>query len=227
VEYKKFAGIRCEIQITSILRHAWSEIEHEWYDLREAYPESVKRRFYRIAALLEIAESEFLDIRKSRTRYQRSVAVMVEAKVPDVPVDAVSIRSFIEQEPLVTTIDASIALALRTKVLPQTTEGYFERIARAAELAGMTKVKDIHDALEKYAAAIPQFAIRCRQDFWPQSGLQISKGISIYQLSLLLVSLRGTDAVMEFFKAFKSTPNWDLARQVAIASEAVANARAE
>src|ERR1700693_3654848 len=32
VEYKKFADIRCEIQITSILRHAWSEIEHEWYD---------------------------------------------------------------------------------------------------------------------------------------------------------------------------------------------------
>ena len=36
VEYKKFAGVRVEIQITSILRHAWSEIEHEWYDLKEA-----------------------------------------------------------------------------------------------------------------------------------------------------------------------------------------------
>jgi putative GTP pyrophosphokinase len=30
VEYKKFAGICCEIQITSILRHAWAEIEHDW-----------------------------------------------------------------------------------------------------------------------------------------------------------------------------------------------------
>lgn len=28
-EYKKFAGLKCEIQVTSILNHAWSEIEHD------------------------------------------------------------------------------------------------------------------------------------------------------------------------------------------------------
>ena len=64
VEYKQFADVCCEIQITSILRHAWAEIEHEWYDLKEAYPGNIKRRFYRTAALLELAESEFLEIRK-------------------------------------------------------------------------------------------------------------------------------------------------------------------
>jgi len=101
VEYKRFAGIRCEIQMTSILRHAWSEIEHEWYDLKTEYPRNIKRRFYRLAALLEIAESEFLDLRNSRTQYERSVAVRVEAQVPDLPIDSVSMRSLIEQEPLV------------------------------------------------------------------------------------------------------------------------------
>lgn len=28
-EYKKFEGLKCEIQVTSILKHAWSEIEHD------------------------------------------------------------------------------------------------------------------------------------------------------------------------------------------------------
>jgi ppGpp synthetase/RelA/SpoT-type nucleotidyltranferase len=28
-EYSKFDGLKCEIQLTSILRHAWSEIEHD------------------------------------------------------------------------------------------------------------------------------------------------------------------------------------------------------
>lgn len=28
-EYRKFAGLKCEIQVTSILNHAWSEIEHD------------------------------------------------------------------------------------------------------------------------------------------------------------------------------------------------------
>src|ERR1700693_1833868 len=86
VEYKKYAGIRWEIQITSILRHAWSELEHEWYDLKGAYPKDVKRRFYRIAALLELAESEFQDIRKQRTAYERSVAVRGEGGGPAAPV---------------------------------------------------------------------------------------------------------------------------------------------
>src|ERR1035441_7541149 len=112
VEYKRFAGIRCEIQITSILRHAWSELEHEWYDLKDAYPKDVKRRFYRIAALLELAESEFQDIRKQRTAYERSVAVRVEAKEPDIPVDAVSMRQFIEREAIVSEMDKSIAAIL-------------------------------------------------------------------------------------------------------------------
>src|SRR5258708_15617294 len=33
VQFKKYANICFEIQITSVLRHAWSEIEHPWYDL--------------------------------------------------------------------------------------------------------------------------------------------------------------------------------------------------
>ena len=40
VEYKRFAGSCCEIQITSILSHAWSEMEHEWYDLKDARTKS-------------------------------------------------------------------------------------------------------------------------------------------------------------------------------------------
>ncbi len=62
VKYKKFVGVCCEIQVTSILRHAWSEIEHDWYDMKDAVPDSIKRRFYRIAALLEVAETEFLGV---------------------------------------------------------------------------------------------------------------------------------------------------------------------
>jgi GTP pyrophosphokinase len=51
VEYKRFSAVRCEVQITSVLRHAWSEIEHEWYDLKDAYPKNIKRRFYRLGKL--------------------------------------------------------------------------------------------------------------------------------------------------------------------------------
>ena len=29
-EYKKFRKLKCEVQLTSILDHAWAEIEHDW-----------------------------------------------------------------------------------------------------------------------------------------------------------------------------------------------------
>jgi ppGpp synthetase/RelA/SpoT-type nucleotidyltranferase len=29
-EYKKFKGLRCEIQLLSIFNHVWAELEHDW-----------------------------------------------------------------------------------------------------------------------------------------------------------------------------------------------------
>ena len=72
----------------------------------------MKRRFSIIAALFELAGREFVDIRKSKAQYERAVALQVEAGVPDIAVDAVSLRTFIEQEPLVKEIDAAVASAL-------------------------------------------------------------------------------------------------------------------
>ena len=53
-----------EIQIRSVLEHAWAEIEHEVvYKSGIEYPASVKRRFARIAGAIEILEDEFVALR--------------------------------------------------------------------------------------------------------------------------------------------------------------------
>jgi ppGpp synthetase/RelA/SpoT-type nucleotidyltranferase len=201
VEYKRFAGIRCEIQITSILRHAWSELEHEWYDLKDAYPKDVKRRFYRIAALLELAESEFQDIRKQRTAYERSVAVRVEAKVPDVPVDAVSLRPFIEREHIVGELDKSLTSTLGLGLTAELPDNAVEVRAAAATSAGITNLQDLGHALQKYRNAVPEFVTRCRKEAWPQplaSTPPSFPGVCIYLLALFLVSRQGKDKLAEF-----------------------------
>lgn len=223
VEYKKFSGVRCEIQITSVLRHAWSEIEHEWYDLKEAYPKDVKRRFYRLAALLELAESEFLDLRKSKAQYERSVAVQVEAKVPDLPVDAVSLSSFVGQDSLVAEIDRSIALLWGTGVSDVFPGRLAELAAGVARTAGLTKLQDVRDSLIRYRAAVLEYVSRCRK-FWPEppSPAPIAKGVCIINLAMMLISVRGVDAVLAAQKPFGSLANWDIAQQVSVAREVVA-----
>src|SRR5208283_4690096 len=98
VEYKRFSGVVCEIQSTSVLTHAWSEIEHEWYDLKDGYPREIKRRFSRLIALLEVAEAEFIEIRKLRKQTENSVGILVEALILDLLLDQVSIRSLVEKD---------------------------------------------------------------------------------------------------------------------------------
>jgi|SRR5579864_2047191 len=228
IEYKQFAGITCEIQITSILGHAWSEIEHEWYDLRDAYPKDVKRRFSVIAALFELAGREFVDIRKRRAEYGKVVALQVEANVPDIPVNAVSLRSFIEQDALVLQIDRALASALGMTLGGEITDNTLEFRSKAVLSAGLTKVQDVRAALEKYQKAIPTFALRCKRDVWPNSphSPTTDRGICLYQLGSLLAAGQGEEKIRAFYKALGfGVPNWDISRQKDIAREVLASVR--
>ena len=223
VEYKKFGDVQGEIQITSILRHAWSEIEHEWYDLKDGYPPHVKKRFSRLAALLDLAESEFLDIRKVRAEYERSVAVRVEANVPDLAVDKVSIKTFISQEPIVLEIDAALATLRNRPVSSELSDLQAELRASDAVYIGFTTLQILRDALKKYRVELPEFADRCLNEVWPRSGVAGSfpKGHSIFYLALFLMSIKGRDALSTYIKdLYKiSEPDFDLDLQVAIATE--------
>src|SRR5260370_2859651 len=60
-EYRVFAGLRIEIQVRSVLQHAWAEIEHGLgYKRQSGVPASITRRSSRIARLLELADAEFV-----------------------------------------------------------------------------------------------------------------------------------------------------------------------
>lgn len=71
LEYKKFKNIRFEIQIRSILQHAWAEIEHELgYKSSIEIPLKERRDFSRLASLLEIADEKFGELKKNLEIYK-------------------------------------------------------------------------------------------------------------------------------------------------------------
>lgn len=63
-EYKGFDGFQVEVQIRSIVQDAWSEIDHR-LKYKKSIPAELKRRIIRIAALFELADQEFTQIRKN------------------------------------------------------------------------------------------------------------------------------------------------------------------
>lgn len=59
-KYESYKDLVLEIQVRTILQHAWAEMEHDiQYKNTEKIPILIKRRFIALAGLLDIADREF------------------------------------------------------------------------------------------------------------------------------------------------------------------------
>lgn len=91
----KFTGLKLEIQIRSILQHAWAEIEHDLgYKGELAIPEKFKRNFNRLAALLETADIEFDRLKSELSEYEITVKEDIISIPNEVLINQASISSF-------------------------------------------------------------------------------------------------------------------------------------
>lgn len=125
-EYARFQGLKFELQVRSILQHAWAEIEHDLqYKTKEAIPREFRRRFARLAGLLEIADDEFRGIRDAIDEYQRHVAVAVTAAPSEVSVDQDSLLAFVAEDEVVASLDHRIADVIGVPVTNGTIDSTF------------------------------------------------------------------------------------------------------
>lgn len=135
-EYRPFAGLGCEIQIRSILQHAWAEIEHDLgYKAAKGIPVHLRRRFSMLAGLLELADDQFMRLRDELTQYSVKVTDEVQTNPASVAVDSVSLDSFIRTNPLVRQLDQEISV-IRGRPLTENPSKVLVE-ARVEELQGL------------------------------------------------------------------------------------------
>ncbi|ACL76180.1 GTP pyrophosphokinase [Ruminiclostridium cellulolyticum] len=59
-EYKDFKDFKCEVQVRTLLEHAWAEIEHDRiYKSQYDIPDNLKRKFNLQSGNLELIDNEF------------------------------------------------------------------------------------------------------------------------------------------------------------------------
>lgn len=144
---------RFEIQIRTVLQHAWAEIEHDLgYKTNEEIPPSMRRRFSQVASLLEVADREFVSLREGLSFYENSVS-RANADLEEVPLDVISLKALIESS-LIKGLDEEIIRHLR---LPLGEDLFFpDYLVKALRAAGLINLKNIRESIEQ-----------CRKDFVP------------------------------------------------------------
>ena len=70
-----FKGLVFEVQVRTILQHAWAEIEHDrGYKLSGVLPTLLRRRLNSLAGMLEIADREFANLASEIDLYEAEVS---------------------------------------------------------------------------------------------------------------------------------------------------------
>jgi ppGpp synthetase/RelA/SpoT-type nucleotidyltranferase len=97
-EYSTFAGLRFEVQIRTVLQHAWAQIEHDRnYKPGVVLPAALKRRLYLAAGLLEVADREFDAISREVVEYAAEVSSRASRGDLAIELNSTSLRSYLER----------------------------------------------------------------------------------------------------------------------------------
>lgn len=104
-DYKdnEFENLKIEIQVRTILQHAWAEIEHDiQYKSEETIPPLIHRRFMDLAGMLEIADREFQALhdadKGSRGEVETKQEIILEEEITETNLGAFLLKAFPDRE---------------------------------------------------------------------------------------------------------------------------------
>lgn len=190
-----------EVQIRSILQHAWAEIEHDLgYKSREAVPREVQRRFYRLAGLLEVADEEFMAIHRLSQDYAATLPQRIQDDPENVFIDAQSMGVLIHS-PEIQELDSQLAQTLNMLLLtgwPDSERA--QRLATALHYVGIKSVGQLQKELRRQADQLLAFGVRLQPQLssvWsPAGGIAPAAIVAYYAVWMALHTGRSLRQVL-------------------------------
>jgi putative GTP pyrophosphokinase len=95
-EYKPFGGLLFEVQIRTVLQHAWAEIDHDrGYKFSGVLPSELRRRLNLLAGQLELADKEFSRLAADVDRYSEELRQKQRVGDLNVELSSISLNDFL------------------------------------------------------------------------------------------------------------------------------------
>ena len=96
-EYAAFSGLYGEIQVRTVLQHAWAAIDHKLrYKSQQEIPANLRRQLYRISALLETADEEFESLTARIAEVRAEYSEAISGGSLDIALDVDSLNAYVE-----------------------------------------------------------------------------------------------------------------------------------
>ena len=149
--------IRFEIQIRSVLQHAWATIEHDTgYKSDVEIPKEYLRALNRLASLLELADESFCEIKNSLEDYRRRVRQVVSSgNFAEAELNGDTFRMYTENGGF-DGLNRRIATINNMEIQDAPIDGF----VKVFKSFGFKTLKDVDDFVKEYSDMAYEFSIR-------------------------------------------------------------------
>jgi hypothetical protein len=201
-EYARYSGLKAEIQIRTILQHAWAEIEHDLgYKTTLAVPRAARRQFSMLAGLLELADLEFERLATQLEAYAESLPPVSDPSYEPVPIDKHSLSKFVADDPLVAQVDEELASAIGKSL--SFDQAMVDSLVDKLAHVGFRTIADVSRALETAKMALPAFAEPTLQHSRKRF-TYLNRGTSLFYLCSYRAAERNADdSLLAYLNAFQ------------------------
>lgn len=108
-EWERFLGLKAEVQIRTLISHAWAELDHRLrYKNQDDVPLEVQRRIYQMNAALETADADIADLIRASAARRSEYDQAVGLGHLSIEVDAYSLMSYLEADVVADWVETAI-----------------------------------------------------------------------------------------------------------------------
>lgn len=197
LEYSSYGVQKFEFQIRTILQHSWAEIEHDLgYKGEFEIPSTAKRTFYRVAALLEQADIEFVKLKTTISEYEKAMSKAIKESPNEIEINKASLISFVTTNDNVIRIENEIASCNPSVFI---IEGEAENLISDILISEIKDlgIKSIKEIEELYLRYEKRFIEEEKINFATENAFGFARGASILRLVSFLSNLYNLNEGLE------------------------------
>lgn len=187
-EFKRFIGLKFEVQVKTLLQHTWSTIDWKLrYKRRSEAPKRLRRRLFRISALLDAADDElsyvYEQVSNIKTYYANAIARGdLSLEMDRDSVDALLSR-LAAPDGLITKLIGKLKPAPEISMNEQQESRGAENFFTALKAGGITELREL-DArirsfddmqLAKFQTAVNNWLTEIKSTSWSTTRFDIAK----------------------------------------------------